>query len=137
MGVQSFCLLAVALGVRTGVLVGVIGVAVAVTLGVADAELVSVGVGVVGQPFSALFTPVTSCETVTMPLWSSNAAQALGGWLPNAMSTPRMRSLISTLPRPLQSPTDASAIPGRSPRPTTTSTTDKTTIPRATAVLKL
>ena len=41
--------------------------------------------------------------------WQSNEAHSLSGALPSAMLTPRMSSLIATLPLPSQSPTQPPA----------------------------
>src|SRR5215472_9758534 len=46
-----------------------------------------------------------SCAISAVPWASSNDGQALEGWLPSAMFTPRTRSLILTIPIPPQSPT--------------------------------
>ena len=48
------------------------------------------------QPFSALPTALTSCAISTWPSEFWNARHALAGWLPSAMPTPVMSSLIET-----------------------------------------
>jgi len=55
----------------------------------------------------ALFTPWMSCAMSTSPCAFVNARQALGGWWPRTMLTPRTNSLIATVLLPSQSPTQA------------------------------
>jgi hypothetical protein len=96
-GLSQELLLQAATGV---VVVLVLGVGVTVEGG-GVAALVGVG----PHPFSALFTPLMSCAMSTWPCEFWNARQALANWPPSAMFTPRMRSLILTMPVLPQSPT--------------------------------
>src|SRR5579862_9235391 len=68
-----------------------------------------VGVGVPGQPFRTLFTPWMSWEMSTVPSAFSKAGHVLAASSPSTMSTPTIRSLMSTAPAPLQSPMQARA----------------------------
>src|SRR5262252_6398630 len=98
---------AIALGEGVGVSAGTLSVGVpedtGALVGVDSPGIVAVGVA--GHPLSALFTPLINCEIVTVLSASANASQAVTGCAPSAMLTPRIRSAMSTVPFPLQSPT--------------------------------
>src|SRR5215510_4696304 len=81
-------------------------------VGVSATATVSVGVGVAGQPLSALLTAWIRqlIGGRTGPSHSS-ARQSLTCELPKAMFTPRMSSSILTIPLKLQSPTQSGSTP--------------------------
>jgi hypothetical protein len=56
------------------------------------------------QSVSELFTALMSCAMSTVPSAFSNAGHALAGWVPRAIFTPMISSLIDTAPLPSQSP---------------------------------
>src|SRR6185369_9403297 len=76
----------------------------------ANTVLVGEALGRAEQPLSARFTAMISSLTVTSPFMSaSNGWQAVRGKVSKAMFTPRISSLIVTLPSSLQSPTQAAS----------------------------
>src|SRR5262245_25019743 len=50
-----------------------------------------------------------SCAMSTIPCEFANARQAVSGWTPRTMLTPRVNSLIATTPLPSQSPVQDAA----------------------------
>jgi len=66
--------------------------------------------GITPQPVSALLIPLTSCAIGTVPSAFANAGHALAGRVPRAILTPRISSLIDTVPFSLQSPVQGAGV---------------------------